>query len=98
MDEWKIKNKKFCGEVVYVVDIAIGGGRGYRAAAAVSGGRLGQRGRRRAPQNALQRPFARFAEEGRQEMAAAARLGRARGGTGKGKTRRRSAKGAKVKG
>ena len=30
------------------------------AAAAVSGGRLGQKGRRDAPQNALQRPFARF--------------------------------------
>ena len=37
-----------------------GGVGGMWAVVAVSGGRLGQRWRRRAPQNALQRPFARF--------------------------------------
>ena len=43
------KNKKICGEVVLVAARPIGGGRGYRAAAAVSGGLPGQRRRRRAP-------------------------------------------------
>lgn len=37
-----------------------GGVGGMWAVVAVSGGRLGQRWRRRAPQNALQRPFSRF--------------------------------------
>lgn len=41
-----------------------GGVGGIWAATVASGGRLGQRGRRRAAQNALQRPFARFEEDG----------------------------------
>ena len=62
MENKKIKKEKFCGEVVCIAAKPIGGGRGWGilSAAAVSGGRLGQRGRRDAPQNALQRPVARF--------------------------------------